>query len=127
MSDSSKREAASEIRKVIEEWALLRDVGPRFKSLESPAADYGFAQDDEVRDVSGELVGISNCYGYSHSEGEVISLATLNLEAAAAGTQVEIFWREPAGNRGCSVSNSTHEQRCARLSRPRSAPALFAS
>lgn len=71
--------------------------GPRFKALDFPVADYGFPQTDEVRSLSGNVVGFSSHCGYSNNEGEMLSLAILDSNSVEPGTRVEILWGEPDG------------------------------
>lgn len=71
--------------------------GPRYKALDFPVAYYGWPQFDEVRTVSGSLVGHSCHCGYSANEGEMLSLAMLDSAYATPGTTLTLTWGEPDG------------------------------
>ncbi|GGH47393.1 aminomethyl transferase family protein [Microbacterium album] len=72
--------------------------GPRYKSLEFPVSYFGFPHLDEVRvEEGGAIVGLSAHVGYSNNEGDVLSLAYLDPEVAAPGTEVIVTWGEPGG------------------------------
>ncbi|WP_262519192.1 aminomethyl transferase family protein [Agrobacterium fabrum] len=78
-------------------FASLVGTGPVFKHLKLPMASYSFQQNDEVRNLKGELVGLSNFCGYSANEKEILSLAIIDIEHAAPGTEVTLVWGEPDG------------------------------
>ncbi|MGP3937860.1 hypothetical protein [Nonomuraea sp. KM88] len=72
-------------------------TGPRYKSLEFPVSFYGFPQFDEVRATDGRPVGLSVHCGFNANDGMVLSLAMLDQDAAAPGTDVVLTWGEPNG------------------------------
>ncbi|MBY3503277.1 aminomethyl transferase family protein [Rhizobium laguerreae] len=71
--------------------------GPRYKAIDLPVAYYGWPQFDEVRGRNGMLVGHSCHCGYSNNEGEMLSLAMLDVQNATPGTEVTLTWGEPRG------------------------------
>jgi vanillate/3-O-methylgallate O-demethylase len=71
--------------------------GPRYKSIEFPVSYYAWNLFDEVRDQSGELVGLSCQSGYLNPVGEALSLAIMNHGHAEFGSEVVITWGEPGG------------------------------
>ena len=71
--------------------------GPVYKQIELPVADYGFPQADQVRNATGEHVGLSFQCGYTVNEAVVLSLAALDAEHAIPGTEVQLTWGEPDG------------------------------
>jgi vanillate/3-O-methylgallate O-demethylase len=82
--------------------------GPRFKSLDFPVAYYAFNQFDEVRDSSGDMVGVSCHAAYLNPEGEMLSLAMLD-RSIEPGTELLVTWGEiNGGSRKPQVEH--HEQ-----------------
>jgi glycine cleavage system aminomethyltransferase T len=71
--------------------------GPRYKSIDFPVAYYAWNQFDEVRDESGDLIGLSCHAGYLNPEGEVLSLAMMSHGRAEPGSEVLLTWGEPGG------------------------------
>ncbi len=71
-----------------------------------PVAYYGWPHFDEVRGRDGMLVGHSCHCGYSNNEGEMLSLAMLDVQNAFPGTEVTLTWGEP----GCG-SRKPHVER----------------
>lgn len=70
--------------------------GDRAKYMEFPSAVYSMHPYDSVL-VDGKIVGISTWIGYSANEGKMLTLAMLDAEYAAPGTQVTLLWGEPNG------------------------------
>lgn len=68
-----------------------------FKYMELPKASYGMQQCDEVRNIAGELVGLSNFIGYTVNEAKFLSVAIVNADHAEPGTEVVVTWGEPDG------------------------------
>lgn len=69
------------------------EPGVPAKFLEFPKARYGQHQVDRV--LTGETtVGLSHDVGYSVNEQTFLSLASVDPEFAAPGTQVEVVWGE---------------------------------
>jgi vanillate/3-O-methylgallate O-demethylase len=75
----------------------LLEAGIPYKYMEMPVLYYAFHQRDEVRDLNGKLIGTAAFSGYSSNETEVLSLAMLDTEHAAPGTEVVLTWGEPNG------------------------------
>ncbi len=75
----------------------LFEPGIPCKYLDLPVSSYGFPQCDAVRSMDGKLIGRSGFCGYSGNEAEMLSLAVLDSEQAAAGTKVMLTWGEPGG------------------------------
>ena len=70
--------------------------GDRAKFMEFPSAVYTMHPYDRVL-VNGKLGGLSTWIGYSSNEGRMLTLAMMNPEHAAPGTQVSLVWGEPNG------------------------------
>jgi vanillate/3-O-methylgallate O-demethylase len=78
-------------------YASMLEPGLAYKSLELPKSSYGFQQCDEVRNRSGQLVGLSNFVGYTVNEAKFLSIAIVDASEAAPGTEVIVTWGEPDG------------------------------
>lgn len=74
---------------------MLRQSG-RAKFVDWPSAVYCMHPFDAVT-VDGELAGVSTWVGYSANEGKMLTLAVLDAEHAAVGTEVTFVWGEPDG------------------------------
>ena len=70
--------------------------GDRAKYMEFPSAVYAMHPFDQVL-ADGRLVGLSTWIGYSANEGKMLTLAMVDEEFAAPGTQVTLLWGEPDG------------------------------
>jgi len=70
--------------------------GDRAKYMDFPSAVYAMHPYDAVL-VDGATVGISTWIGYSANEGKMLTLAMLDADHAAPGTQVTLLWGEPDG------------------------------
>ena len=70
------------------------DLAP--KHMEMPAAHYAAHPYDRVS-LGGDMVGLSITPAYSPGERAWISLAILEPQAAAEGTEVTVTWGEPGG------------------------------
>lgn len=70
--------------------------GDRAKFMEFPSAVYSMHPFDSVL-VDGKIVGLSTWIGYSFNEGRMLTLAMLDEEYAAPGTEVTLLWGEPNG------------------------------
>jgi syringate O-demethylase len=68
----------------------------RAKFMEFPSAVYAMHPFDRV-EVGGQLVGLSTWIGYSANEGRMLTLAMLDEQFAAPGTEVDFIWGEPDG------------------------------
>jgi syringate O-demethylase len=81
---------------------VTRTIGTMFqasdraKFMDWPAAVYSMHQYDKVT-VDGEAVGISTWIAYSSNEGKMLTLAVLDAEYAAPGTEVTFVWGEEDG------------------------------
>ncbi|WP_210604524.1 aminomethyltransferase family protein [Brevibacterium oceani] len=71
----------------------LYEEGVPAKYVEFPKARYGLFQVDAVQ-VNGTTVGVSHDAGYITNEQAFISLASIDREFAAPGTEVELLWGE---------------------------------
>jgi len=68
-----------------------------FKYIELPVADYGVQQRDVIRNVNGEMVGLSILCGYTANEAAMISLAMVDPAVSEPGTELVLTWGEPNG------------------------------
>jgi syringate O-demethylase len=59
--------------------------------------------------VDGETVGLSTWIGYSANEGKMLTLAVMNAEHAAPGTEVTFVWGEEGGG-SAKPTVETHVQ-----------------
>jgi len=71
----------------------LHPSGLPAKFIELPKSRYSLYQTDRVL-VGGKDVGISTDVGYLANEKAFLSLATIDNEYAATGTEVEVIWGE---------------------------------
>ncbi|MEF2978914.1 aminomethyl transferase family protein [Subtercola sp. YIM 133946] len=71
----------------------LYEPGVPAKFIEFPKARYGLYQMDRVV-VDGTDVGISHDVGYISNEHAFVSLASIDLDYAAPGTEVVVVWGE---------------------------------
>jgi len=74
-------------------FSSLWTPGPTFKYFSLPKARYGQFQMDEVL-VDGRRAGISMDCGYVVHDQAVVSLAVVEEELAAPGTEVRVVWGE---------------------------------
>jgi len=72
------------------------DQGMRAKFMEFPSAVYSMHPFDSVL-VNGKLIGLSTWVGYSSNEGKMLTLAMIDEQHAAPGTEVTFLWGEPNG------------------------------
>ena len=70
--------------------------GDRAKYMDFPSAVYAMHPYDAVL-ADGATVGMSTWIGYSANEGKMLTLAMLDADRAAPGTQVTLLWGEPDG------------------------------
>lgn len=70
--------------------------GTPYKFFDLPLANYASSNYDEVRDASGEQVGLSMFTGYSYNEKTALSLATVD-PSVEIGSEVTVTWGEPDG------------------------------
>jgi len=68
----------------------------RAKFIEFPSAVYAMHPYDKVT-KNGKTIGISTWVGYSANEGKMLTLAMLDAEHAAIGTEVIFVWGEENG------------------------------
>ena len=78
-------------------FSSLLQPGTPFKYIDLPVSSYAFQQCDAVESTDGRRVGLSNLCGYSGNEAEMLSLAMVEQDFAAPGTQVVLVWGEPDG------------------------------
>ncbi|WP_260926955.1 aminomethyl transferase family protein [Novosphingobium sp. 9] len=81
--------------------------GPKAKHFNMPKARYGLYQMDQVL-VKGAAAGISLDCGYLANERKIVSLAVVDEEFAATGTQVSLLWGESPNSTKPQVE--AHEQ-----------------
>jgi syringate O-demethylase len=70
--------------------------GERAKFMEYPSSVYAMHPFDQVLQ-DGRMVGLSTWIGYSSNEGKFLTLAMVEPEMAAPGTEVSLLWGEPGG------------------------------
>lgn len=76
-------------RVVASQWS----EGPKYKYFNMPKARYGLYQMDDVL-IGGQRAGISLDCGYLANERKIVSLAVIDEEFAATGTEVTVLWGE---------------------------------
>jgi vanillate/3-O-methylgallate O-demethylase len=75
---------------------MFRRSGELAKYIDLPIANYATLQFDQVlRD--GKPAGLSTYTGYTVNERALVSLAVLDPEHSAVGTEVTVVWGEPGG------------------------------
>ncbi|HEY7703899.1 MAG TPA: aminomethyl transferase family protein [Acidimicrobiia bacterium] len=72
------------------------EEGGRGKFIEFPSAVYAMHPFDAVI-ARGETIGVSTWIGYSSNERKMLTLAVVDKEFAAPGTQVTLIWGEQDG------------------------------
>lgn len=77
--------------------ASMFEPGIPFRHLEFPMASYGFPQCDAVYTADGRLVGRAGFSGYSANEAKMLSIASVDTNHAAPGTELLLRWGEPDG------------------------------
>jgi syringate O-demethylase len=93
---------------------VTRTIGTMFgrtdraKFIDWPSAVYSMHPFDRVT-VDGETVGLSTWIGYSANEGKMLTLAVMNAEHAAPGTEVTFVWGEEGGG-SAKPTVETHVQ-----------------
>ncbi|MFH8253155.1 aminomethyl transferase family protein [Microbacterium sp. B2969] len=83
------------------------EPGTPAKFIEFPKARYGLYQVDRI-EADGKLVGFSMDAGYITNEQAFVSLATIDLDHAAPGTEVVVVWGESPNTTKPAVE--THRQ-----------------
>jgi len=68
----------------------------RAKFLDWPSAVYSMHPFDRVT-VNDETVGVSTWIGYSANEGKMLTLAVVDADHAAPGSEVTLVWGEEDG------------------------------
>lgn len=97
--------------------------GPRYKSFDFPFANIGWPHYDHVRTHDNRPAGLSTHIGYSANEREVLSLAMIEPDFAATGTELVLTWGEVNGG-----SRKPHVERHEQIEiRATVAPAPYAS
>jgi len=74
-------------------FASMWSDGPKYKYFNLPKARYGLYQMDEVL-IGGQRAGISLDCGYIANERKIVSLAVVDEEFSATGTEVSVLWGE---------------------------------
>ena len=72
--------------------SLFRE-GDTYKFFDFPLVPWDSAHYDRV-EKDGELVGLSQWYGYTYNERKMLSEASVDVEYAEPGTEVTIVWGE---------------------------------
>jgi vanillate/3-O-methylgallate O-demethylase len=75
---------------------LFSDAGQLAKFLDLPLANYATLPFDRVM-KNGQLAGLSTYTGYTVNERAMVSLAILDNEHSAPGTEVTVVWGEENG------------------------------
>jgi vanillate/3-O-methylgallate O-demethylase len=73
--------------------SLFKSGGDIAKYIDLPLANYSTLPYDEVL-KDGRPVGISTYTGYTYNERALVSLAMMNVDHAAIGTNVTVVWGE---------------------------------
>ena len=81
---------------VIKTIATMFETGDRAKYMDWPASNYATLPNDRVVN-GGKTVGISTFSGYSSNERRWLSLAMVDEDQAAPGTEVTLVWGEEGG------------------------------
>jgi glycine cleavage system aminomethyltransferase T len=76
--------------------------GDAAKFIEFPKARYGLYQVDTVL-ADGEQIGVSHDCGYIYNERSFVSLASIDTERAAVGSEVSVLWGELPNSRKPAV------------------------
>lgn len=98
----------------------LFDDGDAAKFMDFPSAVYSTLPYDQVL-KDGKPAGISTWCGYSYNERRMLTLAMLEAEHAAPGTDVTLVWGEPGGG----SSKSTVERHAQTEIRAKVAPVPY--
>src|SRR5580693_2080117 len=85
------------------------DKGDRAKYFDFPSAVYSSWPYDKVT-KNGKVIGISTWVGYSSNEGRMLTLAILDKEQAALGSEVTFVWGEQPGT-GSKPTVESHVQK----------------
>ena len=81
---------------VLKGMATIFQKGQRTKYFEFPSAVYSTLPYDKVL-KDGKVVGVSTWCGYSSNEGEMLTLAMVDVEQSEPGTAVTFVWGEEGG------------------------------
>jgi syringate O-demethylase len=76
--------------------SAFKEEGQRNKFVEFPSAVYSMHPYDTVL-AKGKPAGISTWISYTANEGKMLTLAVMNAEQSAPGTEVSLVWGEPGG------------------------------
>lgn len=71
--------------------------GPTYKAIDLPVPMYGWPQADEVRSLSGDLIGMSQACAYNRGERDIVSVCRIDERHAELGNEVQIIWGEING------------------------------
>jgi vanillate/3-O-methylgallate O-demethylase len=97
---------------------LFHTGGDAAKYIDLPIANYSTLPYDKVL-KDGKLIGISTYTGYTYNERAMVSLAMLDIELSAPGTEVTVVW----GEEGRGSSKPTVERHAQTNMRATVAPA----
>jgi vanillate/3-O-methylgallate O-demethylase len=97
---------------------LFHVGGDAAKYIDLPIANYATLPYDKVLS-DGKIIGISTYTGYTYNERAMVSLAMLDIEHSAPGTEVTVVW----GEEGRGSSKPTVERHAQTNMRATVAPA----
>jgi vanillate/3-O-methylgallate O-demethylase len=106
---------------VVKVFASMFNEDKRGKYLEMPASNYATLPYDKVVDASGRIVGLSTYSGYNANVGRWVSLAMIDADQAALGSELTLIWGEENGG----TSKPTVERHVQMPIRGKVAPAPF--
>lgn len=89
--------------------SLFNDDNPA-KYMDMPLSIYSTFQYDTVM-KDGQQVGVSNYCGVSANANEMLSIAIVDIDHAAPGTEVEVLWGEPGSAKPVVEKNVMHKIR----------------
>jgi vanillate/3-O-methylgallate O-demethylase len=82
---------------VLKLFASTLEPGTPYKYPDLPKSSYGWQHNDEIRNLSGDPVGVSVFTGYTVNESKFLSVAFVHPDYATPGTEVLHVWGEPDG------------------------------
>ncbi|MFC4254660.1 aminomethyl transferase family protein [Altererythrobacter xixiisoli] len=81
-------------------YASQMTPGQNGKAMEVPTAHYAAYPYDTVLDAAGNVVGVSTYTSFLAPDGAWVSLAVIDENMAAEGSELTIVWGEPDGGSG---------------------------
>src|SRR5262249_29796555 len=70
--------------------------GPKAKYIDLPLSNYATWPYDKIM-IGGKMAGVSTFSAYSYNESSMLSLAMVDPEHSAPGTEVTLVWGEEGG------------------------------